>query len=343
MNMTLPLLSLALLLTSLSACPAAPALSESKLSLHLIARCTEGAERVTQAGPRALKILDLHEPMLQAARLYKSRYPQGRVVLRIYTQKNYPRDADPEASATDYWQTAMLPPLQRLSKADRALIDYLEGPNECEAYPAWESAETAGWSARFWVALADHMARAGFRPCVGSIPVGNPPGEPAEIEAKIAAFVPALRAARRHGGSWSYHAYTLEYSMDEGVERWYSLRYRMLHEMMVRHAPELADLPLILTEAGVDRSGNPQLDGWQQRGSALQYKEWLTWFDDRLREDPYVVAATLFQSGDTTGWPSFDTEPINRWLAGHLRRSRPVTTGSPGSPSDHPPASSPET
>lgn len=29
-------------------------------------------------------------------------------------------------------------------------------------------------------------------------------------------------------------------------------------------------------------------------------------------------AHTLFQSGDATGWPSFDTEPINDWLAGYL-------------------------
>lgn len=317
----LHVLALGLIAAAGALCDGSPRMSQSKLSLHLIARCTDSAQQVIQAGPRALKILDLHDAMLHAARLYKQRYPQGRVVLRIYTQKSYARDAGPEASATDYWQTALWPPLQRLSQEDRALIDTLEGPNECEAYPAWESAETAGWYARFWVRLAALMAEAGFRPCVGSIPVGNPPGEPAEIAAKIAAFVPALQAALRLGGCWSYHAYTLRYSTDEGVERWYSLRYRMLHDMMVQRAPELADLPLLLTEAGVDQGGNPQTDGWQARGTAAQVEAWLQWFDARLREDPYVIAATLFQSGDTSGWPSFDTEPINGWLAEHLRVS----------------------
>jgi hypothetical protein len=309
-----PLLLASLLLAS------PPGLSSSKLSLHLIAHYTPGARQVVRAGPRVLKILDLGPEMLAAAREYKRLYPQGLVALRVYTQKSYAADADPVASARDYWSSALWPPLGRLSPEDRRLIDFLEGPNECEAYPAWESPERAAWFARFWETLAPLMAEAGFRPCVGSIPVGNPPGTPEEIEARFVAFAPALRAAKRLRGAWSYHGYSLKYTTDVGEERWLSLRYRMLHEILQRRCPDVADVPVILTEAGIDKLGNPQQDGWQARGTREQFEAWLTWFDARLQEDPYVLGATLFQSGDARGWPSFDTEPVNGWLARHLRR-----------------------
>ena len=84
------------------------------------------------------------------------------------------------------------------------------------------------------------MRRAGFRPCVGSIAVGNPPGSPEEIEERVRAFLPALRAALAAKGAWSYHAYTIDYTDNPSIEAWYSLRYRMLHDIMVRQEPRLA-------------------------------------------------------------------------------------------------------
>ena len=295
-------------------------LSPSKLSLHLLGgRYSPGAREVVAAGPRVLKVLDLSPEMLDALRDYKARWPEGRTVLRIYTRRTYEVGVDPEEAGRDFWATVLQPPIERLAPEDRQLIDYLEGPNECEHYPVWESPETAAWFARFWAALAPLIAGAGLRPCVGSIPVGNPPGTPAEIEARFAAFLPALRAAHELGGAWSYHAYSLAYTTDLAEESWTSLRYRMLHGVLERNAPDLADLPLVLTEAGIDRGGNAQQDGWQARGTAEQFQEWLAWFDGRLREDDYVLGATLFQCGDTAGWPSFEVEPITGWLADHLR------------------------
>ncbi|MCD6350643.1 MAG: hypothetical protein J7M26_00880, partial [Armatimonadetes bacterium] len=148
-------------------------LSPSKISLHLIGHYTPGARKVVAAGPRVLKVLDLGPDMLAALRAYKGRWPQGKTVLRIYTTRHYERGADPAAAARDFWQTVLKPALDRLSPADRKLLDYLEGPNEGEAYPVWESPETAAWFARFWQTLAPLIAAAGPRPCAGSIPVGN--------------------------------------------------------------------------------------------------------------------------------------------------------------------------
>jgi len=320
------------ILASTCAAPARAELSGGKLSLHLIGRYTPGARAVVASGPPVLKILDLGPEMRRAMREYKRLWPQGKTVLRVYTRRSYPRETDPTEAARDSWQTVLQPAVMSLPEEERRLIDYLEGPNECEHYPVWESAKTAGWHARFWQALAPLIAKGGFLPCAGSIPVGNPPGPPDEIEAKMLAFVPGLLAANAVGGAWSYHAYSLKYGTDEAEETWTSLRYRMLHDMVARAHPELSRMPLIITEAGVDYRGDREKDGWQARGDRAKFESWLTWFDTRLREDDYVLGATLFQCGDVRGWPSFETEPINGWLAGYLRSQVRVRPADPTRP-----------
>jgi hypothetical protein len=298
-------------------------LAASKISIHLIGSYTPTAREVVRAGPRVLKVLDLGPDMLEAMREYKTRFPEGATVVRIYTVRRYEVGTDPQAAGRDFWENVLAPAVGELSAEDRRLIDYLEGPNECEHYPVWDSPQHARWFARFWETLAPLIGRAGYKPCVGSIPVGNPPGAPEQVQRTFLAFAPALRVAHRLGGAWSYHAYALEYTTDVSKESWTSLRYRMLHDAVAQRWPELADMPVILTEAGIDRLGNPEQDGWHARGDAAAFTQWLAWFDARLREDDYVLGATLFQSGDRRGWPSFDTEPINGWLAEHLGAARP--------------------
>jgi hypothetical protein len=295
--------------------------SQSKLSLHLIGEYTPGARRVVAAGPRVLKVLDLDGAMLEALRDYRRAYPGGKTVVRIYTPP-FALGDDPEAGARLFWGKVLEPAVTGLSTDDRALIDYLEGPNECEQFDAWTSVSHAAWYARFWRALARLIAQAGFRPCVGSIPVGNPPGSPAEVEARFEAFVPALSTAHQLGGAWSYHSYSLKYTTGMGEESWTSLRYRMLHRVLEERHAELTALPLIMTEAGVDLGGSPDTDGWQARGDTSRFEQWLAWYDDELRKDPYVLGATLFQSGCPHGWHSFEVEPVTEWLVGQLRGGR---------------------
>lgn len=291
--------------------------SNSKLSIHLINRYTAGAHGIVTAGPPVLKILDLGGDMRAALREYKTAYPDGLSVLRIYTPISYSLRDNPEASAQDFWDRVLWPPLSGLPPEERQLIDYLEGPNEGDSTPTWGSVENARWFSRFWVALIPLIQQAGLRPCIGSISVGNPPGPVDQIEAQLEAFVPALLAAQDADGAWSYHAYTVQYVMDAGVEYWYSLRYRLFYDFLQRRHPELAWLPMILTEGGVDAPG-----GWRQRGDAQRFITWLHWYDSQLQRDPYVLGVTLFQSGNTTDWASFDIEPIAGWLADHLWAAR---------------------
>jgi hypothetical protein len=295
----------------------------SKLSIHLLGgRYTEGARKVVKAGPPVLKIFDLHKDMLDAAREYKTLHPQGKVVLRIWHTRKWTMEHDPVSAAEEFWSEVLRPPLTNLSRSDQRLIDYVEGPNEGDSTPTWFSLQQAAWFGRFSQRFAQVVGRGGFRPVIGCIGVGQPGGSPEEIAQKWRLFFPALEAAKEAGGAWSYHAYTIDYSKDAEKESWYSHRYRRLVQITRREKPDLADLPLILTEGGVDYSGNAAKDGWQARGSQAKFKGWLRWHDRELKKDPYVLGVTLFQSGDPEIWPSFELEPILPWLAQHIRESR---------------------
>ena len=296
----------------------AQTLSNSKISAHFINSYTAGGSNIVAGHPQVLKILDLGAGMLQAARAYKAAAPGGKVLLRVYTTTTYPITASAAASATNFWTAVLQPPLNALSAADRALIDYVEGPNEGDSTPTWQSLQAAQWFSTFWQNLSPLIAAAGFKPCIGSIAVGNPPGTPSQIQSYISAFVPALRQAKTLGGAWSYHAYTLNYDTDTGVEYYYSLRYRQFYSQFATQYPDLTTMPLILSEGGVDQTGTPSTSGWQARGTAADYERWLNWFDHQLASDNYVLGCTLFEIGNPTGWPSFDLEPIGSWLGNYL-------------------------
>jgi hypothetical protein len=298
----------------------AQTLSNSKLSAHLINAYTLGSSNIVAGKPRLLKVLALDSGfpagMVQAMRDYKAKAPSGKVIVRVYSPKNYSLADNPTASALDFWNTVIQPPLNGISVSDRALIDYLEGPNEGETptlgYPS--SPQGSQWFNQFWTNLTSLIVSAGYKPCIGSIAVGNP-GAFSDLDP----FVPALREAKAAGGAWSYHAYTIQYSTDVGVEIWYSLRYRQFYTYFAQQVyADLANMPLILTEGGVDDSGNPATSGWQYRGTAAQYERWLNWLDNQMGQDAYVLGCTLFENGDPTGWSSFDLEPIAGWLKTYL-------------------------
>ncbi|MBC7328022.1 hypothetical protein H5T87_07900 [bacterium] len=303
--------------------------SRSKLGIHLIGRYTQGAKMIINSGPRVIKLLDPQASgdLKKAMKEYKAMYPQGIVVVRIWERTpnvHYSLNDDPVASAEDFWKRVLQPAIEALSPEERKMIDFLEGPNEGETTPTWENIESARWFGKFWEKLAELIHKAGFRPCGGSIAVGNPPGTIPEIWDKLEAFIPALKALKKYKGAWSYHAYSLEYSTDPNVEKWYSLRYRIFYNFLKKKHPDLANLPMILTEGGIDKAGNPESDGWMARGNEKKYQEWLKWFDEELKKDKYILGVTLFQIGNPEGWHSFDLEPIAQWLANYLQENRPL-------------------
>ena len=287
----------------------------SKIGIHLLLSYSPGAKKIIQAKCPIIKLLDVTPDMMAALKDYKTLHPSGIVVMRIYSPIKYQLSEKPADCAKDFWEKALWPQLSTLTQVQKGMIDYLEGPNECDQIMCWETVYAARWFAKFWVTLATLMHEHGFKPCVGSIPVGNPPGDPQGVEMRMRAFLPALEIAKEFGGAWCYHSYSLKYSQDPGVEYWFALRYRLLHGIIAKYAPKLKDLPLLITEAGVDITGTGQY-GFQKADSD-KYAPWLTWLDSEVAKDDYVKGVTLFQIGNTTDWATFDVEPLADWLVEH--------------------------
>jgi hypothetical protein len=300
--------------------------STSKLSAHLINTYTVGSSNIVAGRPRTLKVLGLDSGfpsgMVQAMRDYKARVPSGKLLVRIYSPKTYSLADDATVSAGDFWTNILQQALNSISPSDRALIDYLEGPNEGQTptlgYPGNAPLQASQWFNQFWTNLTPRIVAAGYKPCIGSIAVGNPGGTTSEMQSYLAAFVPALRQSKAAGGAWSYHAYTINYTTDIATEIWYSLRYRQFYSYFATAFSDLNTMPLILTEGGVDFSGDPNTSGWQARGSQTDYEIWLNWFDGQMQRDPYLLGCTLFENGDPGGWSSFDLEPLAGWFKNYL-------------------------
>ena len=291
----------------------------SKIGMHLIGAYTPGTQTMVRARCPVLKILDLSDDMLKAARDYKRFNPDGRVVLRVFHTRRYSLDDPPEATAEKHWKEVISAPIDKLAPADRKLIDYVEAINEMGECPTWESEQDTAWFTRFSIRFVELCSKSGFKPVLACIPVGNPPGDNAGV-ARILQYAPSLRAAKKAGGCWSYHCYTIKYTTDSEVEIWYSLRYRKFYAAFTGPYADLKDMPMIMTEGGVDLAGNADKDGWQARGTAEQYKTWLKWFDSELKKDRYMIGVTLFQQGAKAawgGWASFDHEPVAEWLASY--------------------------
>lgn len=208
------------------------------------------------------------------------------------------------------------------------LVDYWEGLNEPDIGGKMD------WYAAFEAERVRQMAAHGFKCAIGSFSTGVPEWE------DIPAFLPAVRAARQHGGVLSLHEYdapTMQRSVGAGLPGRPSypdrgaltLRYRWWYEDYLK--PQGLVIPLIITEAGVDgQVGNrpgPKGLGWRDfdgywrdvglGGDPLAfYLQELAWYDSELRKDSYVLGWTLFTVGPMNDhWRSFDVTPYLRQLA----------------------------
>jgi hypothetical protein len=216
-------------------------------------------------------------------------------------------------------------------------VDYWLGWNE----PVLQTPEDMAWYAAFEAERTIAMAEHGLKVAIGNFSVGTP-------EAHVfGGFLPAIRAAMEHGGVLSLHEYGAP-TMRDGVGAGIpgadpvdgagalTLRYRYWYNHFLQ--PNDLVIPLVITEAGIDGGvlvlGNDGEDGW--RGlvdlavpdksisrAAASYLEQLSWYDDELRRDPYVLGFAVFNVGDQDGkWRSFDMTDLLPQLA-HTVLSKP--------------------
>lgn len=290
-----------------------------KLGVFLLSSYSFGAKEVISAYPRVIKVMDPHVSvsLSDAVKEYSSITPDGIVIVRISGKiDKFTVTDNPKSSAEQYMKEVVAPALSAMKPIHND-IDIIEAPNEVEQTPGWNTIEEVRWNGQFWARLTELIHAEGFRTCVGSFPVGNPGGTTEEITAKMQAFSPALEAALKTESVICYHGYSIQYTTDPGIEHWYALRHRVLHEAMVVVKPEYADIPFVISEAGIDSAGDPATSGWKARGTEEQYIEWLEWYDKELQYDSYVLGATLFQIGDSY-WSSFSHEDIAWWLKRYL-------------------------
>ena len=155
--------------------------------------------------------------------------------------------------------------------------------------------------------LAEH----GRRACIANFSVGNPD------LALWPSFYAAIDAAISNNGILGLHEYgtPMQQWFDfESEEGWLCGRYRKVYRQYL--IPDGRLIPLAITECGVDIV--PPI-GWKNHFSEDEYFDQLIWYDGILREDDYVLGATIFAL-EIPGWDSFDIAPISSRLADYVSR-----------------------
>ncbi len=300
-------------------------LSKSKLGVFILGD-TSAVLEILRAGPKVVKIIDpQNSPQLrEKIREYKQLYPAGKVIIRIYTPSYDPNDPEnsgpgynyhqisAQEAARDYFNNWIKPELDKIPVSDRVYYDFVAGPNENDNFQAiamYQQDDRLSWMSGFFSEYAALVKNDGrYKPLLGEIPVSNLDPR------KVGLLSNGLITIKTYGGAWSYHAYSTARTQNHETEINTSLRYRSFYNNLPEN---LQSLPIILSETGFDTVGQ----GWNRGGANDKsiYQSWLSWYDDRLIENSYVLGATIFQigSGDPT-WASFDLQPIASWFASYL-------------------------
>jgi hypothetical protein len=207
-------------------------------------------------------------------------------------------------------------------------VDYWLGWNE----PVIDQLGQMQWYAAFESERAIAMAEHGLRVAIGNFSAGTPEAD------EFALFVPAVAVAKDLGGILAVHEYsapTMRKGVGDGIPGLESrgdsgsltLRYRYWYEHFLR--PNDLVVPLVISEAGVDGGvlgeHGRDLNGWRDFAgdSRLEgaefapripgegYLEQISWYDDELRRDSYVLGFAIFNVGDQDGrWASFDVTGV---------------------------------
>jgi hypothetical protein len=242
----------------------------------------------------------------------------GRYAVEYAVQGDYIQGKTPRQSALDFVVT------QTDTIVANPLIEYWEGPNE----PVFTTMEGLAWYAQFEIERMNLMEALGKKCVLGNFATGTP-----ELS-WWPAFLPAIEYGIANGAILGLHEYScpwiwwmtgdhqIDPSEDEGDEGWTTLRYRKVYRQYLEPAG-LGEMPLVITEAGIDPGVNPRPPGtpagtWKQLGdfwrdndgrpdTARHYFDQLRWYEEELKKDSYVIGATVFTWGSSgPPWDAFD-------------------------------------
>ncbi len=242
-------------------------------------------------------ILDHNEMMVNEV---KRAQPKSLLVARLWVEEQ--KLDDPIRRADEFVDLLML-------HIDGCHYDAATGYNEWDGDLQYHRGGPEGLE--IWKRYADFEARRsqrlheyGLKSVVGGCSVGTPP------EDWFSHFLPALQ----EGDSLHLHEYSAPAMWDHTP--WHCLKYRFVYKYLAEH--DLPMLPLIISECGVDGGvcGRPR-EGWREFGpqgmlaKKRGYMAQWDWYDDKMREDWYVVGSAAFDcgGGGALGWASFNMDP----------------------------------
>jgi len=191
---------------------------------------------------------------------------------------------------------------------EKDVVDYWEVLNENDP----PSIEGHVWLAQFFIAAMDIAEADGYKLAIFSYSTGVPQWHEWEAIVETGIFAQAKEGGHilaLHEYNWPVTDYRwgeptedLPPYEDRGV---LTGRYRYLYRDFLIPRDEV--VPLAITESGLDPVlGGPPGEGhWKER-----YVEEMAWYDDRLREDDYVIGAAMFTIGAAYGWESYDYEEL---------------------------------
>ncbi len=305
-------------------------LTNSKLGLHTVRNNHAYImEFIRRSRPRVVKGVDDLGWMADVKKVSPNTLTLGR--LNSDQNEDNVMVMDPVQAANEYIDAQL--ERYRLNPG----VDVWEGWNEFVPV----TRERMAWFAQFEAHRACRMQALGLRAGVGGFSVGVPEYD------MMADFMPALKAAYECDGIFTLHEYNSP-TLDCGISSnragiipgapnlgavevgYHTLRYRFWYEGYLKPA-NMGTLPLVISEAGVEGRPNPggpcndpggrawksYTEYWIQNGyggsAAEAYVGVLSWYDTKLRQDSYVVGATLFTAGshdDGDRWNPFDLRDV---------------------------------
>lgn len=300
-------------------------LTNSKISLHALGPSDPYImELVRRAKPRVVKSVGDFGWLAEVKAVSPETVTVGRV--SGWENEAWIETVDPGALAekivADQLETYRLNPG----------VDYWEGWNEFVPV----TPERMRWFAQVEAARACLMQAHGLRAAVGGFSTGVPEYDLMDD------FLPALEAAQRCGGIFQLHEYnapTLDCGVATGVPNIIAgapalsvpagpltLRYRFWYEGLLKPRG-LGDVRLVISEFGIDFINQPcdgrekgtwktYQDWWVQRGLGQDgpqaYVNQMAWYDAQIRQDVYVIGATVFTAGAVSAgsWNAHDVHDV---------------------------------
>lgn len=204
---------------------------------------------------------------------------------------------------------------------DRQNVDYWEVLNEVDPAPD-EHPHGHAWLGEFYIECMEIAEQNGYKLALFSYAVGVPELE--EWEAIVDTGV--FSRAKQGGHILALHEYNWSRMSDDWMplpgnppdskdRGWLTGRYRHLYEEFL--SPRNQVIPLVITEAGYDPGADKDEPGWDDDW-LKRYVDDMAWYDDRLREDNYVIGCALFTLGPNSRWENWDYAEVKDDLRDYI-------------------------